>query len=516
MSRFPIFNQVENTRLKYNIFDLSHDKKLSCKMGMLIPIQCIDLIPGDQFKIQSSALVRLAPTIAPFMHRVNVFIHHFFVPNRILWDNWEDFITGGKDGGDNSVHPYYPVDCVGLSRGSLFDYLGIPVGSDAANTENREINAFPLAVYQAIFEEYYNDQNVGNTVDYELVDGNNIANTDLDNIRYRCWEHDYLTSALPWTQRGPEAMLPLTGDAPVVVSSSFPVTQLLRKSTTGAAAAAGAMSISMAQMRDGASSNIYLDPAGTLSADLSAVSSTSIIELRRAFRLQEWLEKSARGGARYTEMIKVHFGVDSSDKRLQRPEYIGGSKTPIKISEVLNTSATASSPQGNRSGHAVSVGGGQSFSYRAEEHGYIMSIMSILPESAYQQGIPRHFLRKDKFDYYWNEFAHIGEQGIYKDEVMVTGTNAKGEEIWGYTPRYSEYKFMQNTVHGDFRASLDFWHMGRKFAALPNLNYSFMTMEDAEINRVFAVQDGTDNCWCQVINQVEARRPMPIFGTPKF
>lgn len=488
-------------------------------MGMLIPVQCIDLIPGDSVKLQSSALVRLAPTIAPFMHRVNVFIHHFFVPNRILWDNWEDFITGGLNGMDTSVHPYLPVDCYGLSRGSLHDYLGIPVGSDAANSEDRELNAFPFAVYQSIFQEYYNDENVGTVVDYQLVDGDNSANVQLDSIRYRCWEHDYLTSALPWTQRGPEAMLPLTGDAPVYVDDSklpIPIVQFLKKNTTGASADTGPVSISAGQLEDGSLSKLYLDPNNTMFADLGSVSSTSIIDLRRAFKLQEWLEKSARGGARYTEMIKVHFGVDSSDKRLQRPEYVGGSKTPIKVSEVLNTSATTTSPQGNMSGHAVSVGGGEAFTYRAEEHGYIMSIMSILPESAYQQGIPRHFLRKDKFDYYWNEFAHIGEQAIYNDEVMVKGTNADGETVWGYTPRYAEYKYIPNTVHGDFRGSLDFWHLGRKFADLPALNYSFMTMENAEIDRIFAVKDGTDNVWCQVINQVEARRPMPIFGTPKF
>lgn len=259
-----------------------------------------------------------------------------------------------------------------------------------------------------------------------------------------------------------------------------------------------------------------IDPKGTLITDLSTATGTTIIELRRAMKLQEWLEKSARGGARYTEMVSVMFGVESSDKRLQRPEYIGGSKTPIKISEVLNTSATATSPQGNMSGHGVSVGGGQSFSYSAEEHGYIMSIMSIMPESAYQQGIPRHFMRKDKFDYYWEQFAHIGEQGVFNDEVMVKGTVPDGEEIWGYTPRYSEYKFIPNTVHGDFRTSLDFWHLGRKFADLPALNYDFMQMDWNEVDRIFAVQDGTDNLWCQVINQVTARRPMPIFGTPKF
>lgn len=521
MSRFPIFNQVENTKLKYNKFDLTHDKKLSCKMGLLIPVQCIDLIPGDKFTIQSSAMVRLAPTIAPVMHRINVYMHHFFVPNRILWNNWENFITGGLDGQDNSVHPYVSIALGLAGTGTLHDYLGLPVGADVmSGSQARDVNAFPYAVYQSIYEEYYNDQNVGTISDYTLMDGDNSGNLNyLSQLRRRSWQHDYLTSALPWTQRGPEAMLPLHGQADVLLD--YPNLKATDRNAfidpaTGTIVG-GTQQWSGDELYDSNTSTFgVIDPKGTLITDLTSATGTTIIELRRAMKLQEWLEKSARGGARYTEMIKVHFGVDSSDKRLQRPEYIGGSKTPIKISEVLNTSATQFSPQGNMSGHAVSVGGGQSFSYRAEEHGYIMTIMSVMPESAYQQGIPRHFLRNDKFDYYWAEFAHIGEQAVYNDEVVVSGTTSDGQEVWGYTPRYSEYKFIQNTVHGDFRHTLDFWHLGRKFINLPALDYPFMEMDWREVDRIFAVQDGTDNVWCQIINKVIARRPMPIFGTPKF
>lgn len=522
MSRFPIFNQVENTRLRSNIFDLTHDKKLSGKFGLLMPIQCIDLVPGDSFTLKSSAMVRLAPTIAPVMHRMNVYIHHFFVPNRILWDNWENFITGGKDGMDNSVHPYLEADLATATQGTLIDYFGLPIGADVDPLAKvRNVNAFPFAAYQAIFEEYYNDQNVGTTVDYELGDGDNSALLGIYELRRRSWQHDYLTSALPWTQRGPEAMLPLQGQADVLLD--YPNLQATDRNAfidpaTGAIVG-GTQQWSGDELYDSNTGTFgVIDPKGTLITDLSSATGTTIIELRRAMKLQEWLEKNARGGSRYTEVVKVHFGVESSDKRLQRPEYIGGSKTPIKISEVLNTSATASSPQGNMSGHGVSVGGGQAFSYRAEEHGYIISIMSVMPETAYQQGIPRHFLRNDKFDYYWAEFAHIGEQAIYNDEVYVKGDVNENEAFapWGYTPRYSEYKFIPNTVHGDFRFSLDFWHMGRKFSDLPPLDYSFMEMDWNEVDRIFAVQDGTDNLWCQVINEVNAKRLMPIFGTPKF
>lgn len=524
MSKTPIFNQVQHTKPGYNIFDLTHDKKLSGKMGKLIPVMVMDCIPGDKIKIQSSAMVRLAPTIAPVMHRINVFIHHFFVPNRLLWENWEDFITGGKDGLNNSVHPYLTAQLSALTVGSLSDYLGLPVGADVPSTGTRDVNAFPFAAYQAIFEEYYNDNNVGNTIDYQLVDGQNNLNTALTDLRDRSWQHDYLTSALPWTQRGPEAMLPLGTAADVVLKTPQQTGQnpaIIRTAAThaqsvGNVGAGGLPNVGELQS-DYGSSNLpsVLDPNGTLEVDLSTATASTIIELRRAIKLQEWLEKNAVGGARYTEVIKVHFGVNSSDGRLQRPEYIGGSKTPIKISEVLQTTPDVSQPLGTMGGHAVSVGGGESFSYFCEEHGYMMSIMSIIPESAYQQGIPRHFMRNDKFDYYWPEFAHIGEQAILPDEVVVQST-IPSTTPWGYTPRYAEYKYIQNSVHGDYRTNLDFWHLGRKFASLPNLNYDFMKMQASEVDRIFAVQSGDDNLWCQVINNITARRPMPIFGTPKL
>lgn len=518
MSKSAIFNQVENTRLKTNIFDLTHDKKLSGKMGNLIPSFVMDVIPGDKITIQSAAMVRLAPTIAPFMHRVNVSIHHFFVPNRILWDNFENFITGGRLGDDTSVSPYLKQDLNLVLRGSLEDYLGLPVEDDVpAGLPMREYSALPFAAYHKIYQDYYRDQNLEPETPVELVDGVNPL-TNLTLLNTRCWEHDYFTSALPFTQRGPEAMIPLGAEAPVLTKDGADITAtptwndyVSDTPQTGTMAAAA---INGTEVNAVAS---YYDSADSLYTDLSAATGASVIELRRAVKLQEYLEKSARGGARYIEHNEVIFGVKSSDKRLQRPEYIGGSKTPIKISEVLQTSISAGeTPQGNMAGHAISVGGGQSYSYRAEEHGYMMSIMSIMPDTAYQQGIPKHFLRKDRFEYYIPDFAHIGEQAIQNDELMLDGTLEDGQETWGYTPRYAEYKFINNSVHGDFRQNLDFWHLGRKFTALPALNENFVHMAPTDVDRIFAVQDGTDNLWCQIINNVTAKRAMPIFGTPRF
>jgi hypothetical protein len=228
--------------------------------------------------------------------------------------------------------------------------------------------------------------------------------------------------------------------------------------------------------------------------------------------LQEWLERNARGGTRYIENILAHFGVRSSDKRLQRPEYITGTKTPVTISEVLNTaSIDGELPQGNMAGKGVSYGSGAYKSYRVEEHGYIISIMSVMPKPAYQQGIPKWFLKNDPLQFYWPSFAHIGEQEVQNQELYAYTNNA--EETFGYIPRYAEYKYMPNRVAGDFRTTLDFWHLGRIFATEPTLSQEFLEVSEEDVERIFAVE-GEDNLYCEVLNKVKAVRPMPVFGTP--
>ena len=258
-----------------------------------------------------------------------------------------------------------------------------------------------------------------------------------------------------------------------------------------------------------------LDNSDHLFADLSGATASSINDLRRAFRLQEWLERNARGGARYIEIITAHFGVRSSDARLQRPEFLGGSSTPITISEVLQTSANASepTPQGNMAGHGVSVGSSNYVSYRAEEHGYIIGIMSVMPKTAYQQGVPKHFKKLDKFDYYWPSFANIGEQPIYNEELYHQNNPSDGE-VFGYTPRYAEYKYIPSTVHGEFRTSLNFWHMGRIFSTKPTLNQDFIECDSAEVERVFNVLEGEEHLYVYLHNEVKATRLMPYYGTP--
>lgn len=495
-----LFNTVLAKRPKSNVFDLSHDVKLSFDMGQLVPIMCMEAVPGDKFNVSNESMLRFAPLIAPIMHKVDVYTHTFFVPNRILWSGWEDFITGGRDG---NAAPAFPVFNRTVTPSSLADYLGLPLASS-----NIQVSGLPFAAYQCIYNEYYRDQNLIAPVPFELVDGLNPTGS-FGTIRNRAWQHDYFTSALPWAQRGDAVNLPLiseNADIEVLRNNANTANDFSAEGVVGTDPA-----VAFAHNRLSDNSSISPDRLYIDGEDIQT-QATTINDLRRAFRLQEWLEKNARGGARYIESILSHFGVRSSDARLQRPEYLGGSKQPMVISEVLQTSESSATAQGNMSGHGISVGAGRSFSYRCEEHGYVMTIMSVMPKTAYQQGIPRHFLKTDKLMYYWPSFAHLGEQEILNKELYV-GFDAADNETFGYTPRYSEYKYMDSRVAGEFRNELSYWHMGRIFSSRPNLNENFVTADPT--TRVFAVIEESNNkIYAHVYHKIKAIRPMPKYGTP--
>jgi hypothetical protein len=384
------------------------------------------------------------------------------------------------------------------------DYMGVPP-NNTTNANISQVSALPFAAYQAIYNEYYRDQNLIPSIDYKLLDGDQGGSAEIQDrflkLRNRAWEHDYFTSSLPFAQKGAAVDIPLgsiSGNAEVLINSNSEVDLT------------------------GTPFNVNVD--NQLAGDIEAnklfaktnglnTSSTTINDLRRAYRLQEWLEKNARGGTRYIESILSHFGVRSSDKRLQRPEYITGVKTPIIISEILNTTGeNAGLPQGNMAGHGISVSSGKSGTYFCEEHGYIIGIMSVMPKTAYQQGIPRTFLKRDTLDYYFPTFANIGEQEVKVEELFAYTANKNN--TFGYVPRYAEYKYMPSRVAGDFRTTLDYWHLGRIFNNEPALNKSFVECKPSDTTRIFAVEDGTDPLYCHVYNKIQAVRPMPKYGTP--
>ena len=486
-----IFNQNLNAKPKRSAFDLSHERKLTCSMGELVPVLLQEVVPGDKFSIDTQSMIRFAPMVAPTMHRINAYIHFFYVPNRIIWDGWEKFITGESQ----STLPLAKLGNV--VKSSIADHLGLPVG-EHGNTE--EFNKLPHWAYFQIMNDYYMDENLDGEYDYKSMSDAELC---YKRCTPRAWEKDYFTSALPWAQKGN----PVTMDANI---SYKPSTAIF----PSAVQPGSSHDLQATGTNGGTEANITALGLGQATIENIDGVSVSVEELRRATRLQRWLERNARSGSRYVEHLLAHWGVKSSDARLQRAEYIGGGKSPVVVSEVLNTTGTTDLPQGNMAGHGINVGRTNTAYKFCEEHGYILGIMSVLPEPTYQDGLPRLFSRKLNLDFYFPEFAQLGEQPVLNKEIFVSGDSTTDNETFGYQSRYAEYKYNQSTVHGEFKDTLDFWHLGRKFQTLPALNSEFIECKPS--TRIFAVTDDPNHLYIQLYHKITAVRPIPFFNDPKL
>lgn len=493
------FQTVRSLRPGRSMFDLSYEKKLTCDMGQLIPVMCDEVVPGDFFQLGNQAVIRFQPMVAPILHEINVYTHYFFVPYRLLWEDWEKFISGGAQGDFSDPLPEW--EPTSRSYGSLWDYLGFPVDIDPVGAYPID---FPRRAYNLVYNEYYRDQ----TLQTEVLLTNEL-------ILNRNWEKDYFTSSLPFQQRGDSPALPITGVAQAIFDD-FSST-IINGTATGVSPVFSSTANTPAAYLNGGNARDNLDNwltnlLSNNTVDLSTASTFDIADLRVAFQVQKWLERNARSGARYTEFLQSHFGVAPRDERLQRPEYIGGSKSPVIISEVLQTSSTdATTPQGNLAGHGITVSNSYCGKYHATEFGLIIGMMSVMPRTAYQNGINRQWLRRTKYDFYFPEFANLSEQAILRAELIASDLEANNIDIFGYQGRYDEMRTKQSQVCAQMRSTYDYWHLGRQFSPLINLNSTFITCDPRK--DIFAVPT-EPALIVSYANLIKAYRPLPIQSEP--
>lgn len=497
------FSQVPNVTIGRSRFNRSHVLKTTFDEGKLIPIFVDEVLPGDSFKLRVTTFTRMATPIFPVMDNLYLETFFFFVPMRLIWDNFQKFMGEQENPGDSTDYliPTLFSD-LGASVGYLADYFGIPT-----NVPNISYNILPFRAYWLIWNEWFRDENLQESAPVNKSDAGSCwtSTTQVNGFSWydcapRGKRYDYFTSSLPFPQKGVGVELPLTGNAPVKIEG--------HESQRPYAGHSEGLFIQYPLP------SISGDPK--LYADLSKVSSATINSLRQAFQLQRYYEKDARGGTRYIEKIKSHFGVTSPDARLQRPEYLGGHSDRININPVVQTSSTDStSPQGNLSAFGVSGARYHGFSKSFVEHGYIIGLANVRADLTYQQGINRMWSRKTVLDFYWPSFAHLGEQAVLNKEIYAQG-NDKDDEVFGYQERYAEYRYKPSMITGKFRstyaASLDSWHFSQKFENLPTLSNQFI-QDKPPISRCLAVPS-EPHFLMDAFFDLQCVRPMPLFGTP--
>lgn len=508
-----------------SLFSLSHFKLLTGKMGYLYPISCMEVLPGDTFQMASSVFLRFSPMVAPVMTPVTVKIHHWYVPLRLVWDESEDFMTGGPDGLSAPVPPYTIISGSTSGRvGHLIDYFGIPVGYQysAGSGEGLKFSVLPLRAYNLIWNENYRDQNVQDPVIVKTTSGAEQL-SDFNLLRSP-WDRDFFTTASPSEQKGVAVTVPVYGDpsASIAISGAPGISGSFTANPIQSVSGNGSTLTVTGQVQDGSESGTGDGSGtlsltkGTLSADFEGALSVGHINLNRfreSMALQRYEEHRMLYGSRYVEYLR-YLGIKASDARLQRPEYLGGGRSVVQFSEVLQTAADGDTPVGTMRGHGIGAIRTPRFRRFFEEHGFIITLMSIRPKSIYQQGLSKMWSREIKTDYWQKEFEHLGQQPVKVKEVYApTATREDGDAVFGYQDIYNEYRSHPSTVCGEFRNLLNYWHLGREFSEQPVLNSDFISSLPSD--RIFADQTGHDTIYMMVNNSVQARRLMSRKGTPR-